>query len=245
MSEISQKDIDWLVRPKKEFSNSKLPKVENVPHLKRRRILYRVMMWAGLTMMLGIMPFILLIRTSIYLNLVQGWNGWVSLIGGIGATVILLLIYVLILFRKVENKKTMLKWAFGGAGVLVGGFCVYGLLYLSGVHAKSAEIRQVYRSLHPILRVAVATTTLAEDNLLITDISRSAEDYVQMGLPVNQSSLHFKQKTGFVHAIDLRTKGHSAFRNILLELSLKSMGFQTLRHVGTADHLHVALPVNL
>ncbi len=245
MSEISQKDIDWLLKPKEEFSYSELPRVEKAKRLKRKRVLSRILMWTGLVIVMGIMPFFLLIRTSIYLNLAQGWNGWVSLIGGICVTIILLLIYVLILFRKAENKKTMLKWAVSGAGILVAGFCVYGLLYLSSVNAKSDEIREVYRSLYPILRVAVATTTLAEDNLVITDISRTPEDYARMGLPVNQSSLHFEQETGFVHAIDLRTKGHSGVRNFLLEQSLKSMGFQTIRHVGTADHLHVALPVKM
>jgi hypothetical protein len=186
----------------------------------------------------------LLIKTSIYLNIEQGLNGWVSLLGGMGATIFVLALYVILLSRNVDNKKLLLKFAFGGVGVLVGGFCLYGLLYLSSVNAKSDSVQEVYRSLHPILRVAVATTTLAEGNLVITDIERTVEDYRKMGLSANQSSLHFSQNDGFVHAIDLRTKGHTEFRNFLLNHSLRIMGFQTLRHIGTADHLHIALPTS-
>jgi hypothetical protein len=65
-----------------------------------------------------------------------------------------------------------------------------------------------------------------------------------MGLSVNPNSLHYRQQNGYVHAVDLRTRDQSMIRNYLLQFSLEMMGFETLRHVGTADHLHVALPVN-
>jgi hypothetical protein len=32
-------------------------------------------------------------------------------------------------------------------------------------------------------------------------------------------------------------------RNGLVRLYFEALGFRTLRHVGTADHLHVALPL--
>jgi hypothetical protein len=41
----------------------------------------------------------------------------------------------------------------------------------------------------------------------------------------------------------VRTNGRSKATNLLVELYFILMGFETLRHVGTADHLHVALPV--
>lgn len=31
------------------------------------------------------------------------------------------------------------------------------------------------------------------------------------------------------------------WRNLAAELAFRAMGFHTLRHVGTADHLHVSL----
>lgn len=242
MERISDKDIEWLLKPNQDFNYKTEERLEKVQKLSFKRKAIRLGLWALLILTLTIFPFFLLIKTSIYLNIDQGLNGWVSLFGGIGATVAILLVYVVMLFRKVKNKKLIFRYGLGGVAALVGGFCLYGLLYVSSVNAKSDSVKEVYRSLHPILRVAVATTTLAEGDLVITDIKRSTEDYTKMGLPINQSSLHFPQPDGYVHAIDLRTKGHSGFRNLMLTNSLKLMGFKTLRHVGTADHLHVSLP---
>lgn len=242
MERISEKDIEWLLKPKQDFNYRTEERLEKVQKLSFKRRLIRLGLWALLILTLTIFPFFLLIKTSIYLNIDLGLNGWVSLFGGIGATVAILLVYVVMLFRKVKNKKLIFRYGLGGVGALVGGFCLYGLLYVSSVNAKSDSVKEVYRSLHPILRVAVATTTLAEKDLVITDIKRTTEDYTKMGLPINQSSLHFPQPDGYVHAIDLRTKGHSEFRNFMLSNSLRLMGFKTLRHVGTADHLHISLP---
>lgn len=242
MERISDKDIEWLLKPNQDFNYKTEERLEKVQKLSFKRKAIRFGLWALLILTLTIFPFFLLIKTSIYLNIDQGLNGWVSLFGGIGATVAILLVYVVMLFRKVKNKKLIFRYGLGGVAALVGGFCLYGLLYLSSVNAKSDSVKEVYRSLHPILRVAVATTTLAEGDLVITDIKRSTEDYTKMGLPINQSSLHFPQPDGYVHAIDLRTKGHSEFRNFMLSNSLRLMGFKTLRHVGSADHLHISLP---
>lgn len=242
MERISDKDIEWLLKPNQDFNYKTEERLEKVQKLSFKRKAIRLGLWALLILTLTIFPFFLLIKTSIYLNIDQGLNGWVSLFGGIGATVAILLVYVVMLFRKVKNKKLIFRYGLGGVAALVGGFCLYGLLYVSSVNAKSDSVKEVYRSLHPILRVAVATTTLAEGDLVITDIKRSTEDYTKMGLPINQSSLHFPQPDGYVHAIDLRTKGHSEFRNFMLSNSLRLMGFKTLRHVGSADHLHISLP---
>ncbi len=245
MDNISKKDINELLNS--SYSNRKKAGSNYQQEKKKSRSLgksiVRVCIWFGLIFGLTIMPFFVLIRTSVYLNLDQGFNGWLALVGGILATVSLLLVYLFFLFRKVKNKKLIVKFGSAGIGALVAGFCLYGTLYLSSMHAKSSEIQLVYRYLHPILRVAVATTTLAEDNLVITDISRNPEDYGKMGLTSLNNSLHYKQADGYVHAIDLRTKGHSEARNILLHYSLKAMGFKLIRHVGTADHLHVSLPI--
>lgn len=242
MEQVSEKDIEWLLKSNEDFNYQEgVREAKKKKSLLKRKAL-RAGLWVLLIIALSVMPFFILIKTSIYLNVDKGINGWVSLLGGIGVTISILLVYVVLLFRKVKNKKLMVHFGLGGVGALVGGFCLYGLLYLSSVNAKSDSVKEVYRSLHPILRVAVATTTLAENDLVITDIKRSAEDYAKMGLPANQNSLHFSQPDGFVHAIDLRTKGHSEVRNFLLHYSLRVMGFETLRHVGTGDHLHISLP---
>lgn len=190
-----------------------------------------------------IAPFLILIRLSVYLIQVEQWNGWIALGAGAGVTFLFVLIVFLLLFRKFAGRSWVIKSLVAVSLIMVSGFCIYGLSYLSGVHAKTDQVRDVYRSLHPVLRVAVASVTLADQSLIITDIQRTPDDYKKMGLSPLQSSLHYIQPTGFVHAIDLRTIGHSELRNKTLEFTLKVMGFSTLRHVGTADHLHISLPI--
>ncbi|MEX0722336.1 MAG: hypothetical protein WD357_04100 [Gracilimonas sp.] len=238
MEKITQKDIDWLLN----LDSESLAKDPDSSSIKKNWL--RLLFWFLLISGLGVLPFFLLIRTSVFLNLFFGWNGWLALGGGIFATVLLLLIYILFLFRKTSNKKLILKFSLSGLAILVSAFCFYGVMYLSSVNAKSDEIKQLYRSMHPILRVAVATTTLADGELVITDISRQPEDYAAMGLPLNERSLHFPQSSGYVHAIDLRTLNHNEFRNFMLRSSFRFMGLNTIPHVGTADHLHVALPTS-
>lgn len=238
MDKISQKDIDWLLNLNKADIRQ-----GHEPSAAKKKWL-QFSFWGLLIATLGILPFFILIRTSIFLNLSFGWNGWVALGGGILATVLLLLLYVLFLFRKTSNKRLLLKFSLAGLSTLVFAFCFYGVMYLSSVNAKNDDVRLVYRSMHPILRVAIATTTLADGDLVITDIQRTPEDYASMGIPLNEGSLHFPQASGYVHAIDLRTIGHSEFRNFLLRTSLRVMGLKTIRHDGTADHLHAALPTS-
>lgn len=244
MDKVSQKDIDWLLNMDKSGASKLSDSTQSSPPKKKKKPGFRILFWTLMILGMSILPFFILIRTSVFLNLSYGWNGWLALSGGIFATVLLLLFYIFFLFRKVSNKKLLLRFSLGGVGALVLAFCFYGLMYLSSVNAKSEDIREVYRSMHPILRVAIATTTLADNNLVVTDIQRQPEDYAAMGIPVNQSSLHFPQETGYVHAIDLRTIGRHEFRNFVLRNSLEFMGLKTIRHVGTADHLHVSLPVS-
>ncbi|MFD2531013.1 hypothetical protein [Gracilimonas halophila] len=238
MDKISQKDIDWLLN----LNKTDVLQTPESSDTKKKWLQF--LFWGLLITGLGILPFFILIRTSIFLNVSFGWNGWLALGGGIFATVLLLLLYVLFLFRRTSNKRLLLKFSLAGLGTLVFAFCFYGVMYLSSVNAKNDEVRQVYRSMHPILRVAIATTTLADGDLVITDIQRTPADYAAMGIPLNERSLHFAQSSGYVHAIDLRTLGHTEFRNLLLQTSLRMMGLKTIRHVGTADHLHIALPTS-
>lgn len=242
MKNISQKDVDWLLNLHRKDRQKKQSQ-KGHPEL-RKTFIWSLVIFFGIIGLI-ILPFYLLVRTSVYLNIEYGYSGWLALGGGIIVSMILLLAYLLFLFQKVKDRKRRFQFSLGGAGTMVFGFCLLSLFYLSGVNAKSDEIRDVYRSMHPILRVAITTVTLADSDLVITDIERVLSDYGAMGLPVNPNSLHYRQdETGYVHAIDLRTRGRSEIRNYLLQTSLEIMGFQTLRHVGTADHLHVELEVN-
>jgi len=125
----------------------------------------------------------------------------------------------------------------------VAAYCVYALVYLSSANAKSDRVRAYYASLHPLLRVGLSTLIVFDRDAMITDLARRPEDYRTMGLPQNDASLHLVQPDGYSHAADLRTTGRGFLRNRLVQLYLWGLGFDTRRHTGTSDHLHVELPV--
>lgn len=242
MSNISEKDIKWLLQDGKQFDYSSATNIEKKPSPSFKRYAIRIGVILLLVIIAIIIPFFVLIKTSLYLSTNQNLNSWIALVIGMMISAVICTSYLVLLLRKLKNHKRTFRIGLVISSLLIGSFCFYGTLYLSGVNAKSDSVRETYRSLHPVLRVAIATTTLADKSLVVTDIERVTEDYMRMGLPTNQSSLHFVQDDGFVHAIDLRTKSRSELRNFMLESSLKIMGFKTKRHIGTADHLHISIP---
>ncbi len=201
--------------------------------------------WYGLLLAVGLLaPFVLLIRISIYVYSQYQLNGWVAMGIGVAATILLLMGYALFVNVRYSQRWRVNKFLRRGIAILVAAFAVYGLLYYSEMNTKTNEVQSYYRSLHPIMRVALSTVTLADSDLVVTDIQRTPDDYARMGLPENQQSLHFVQDDGYVHAIDLRTKGRAVWKNWMLSSSLNVIGLETIRHAGTADHLHVYLPLN-
>lgn len=210
----------------------------------RRSHLRRWSGWLSMLMLLIVLPFFVLVRTSIYLYSAFHVNGWLALVGGIATTVLVLVAYGIMIYRRfagkpVENAHYMVKIVF----LVVFAYCCYGLLYLAGVNAKNPEVRSYYRSLHPILRITLATTTLADQGLVVTDTRRNPVDYSVMGLSVNYRSLHYMQPTGYVHAVDIRTINRPEWKNWLTRGMFWLAGLETIRHGGTADHLHVYLPL--
>ncbi|WP_445665499.1 hypothetical protein [Fodinibius sp. AD559] len=191
-----------------------------------------------------VMPFLLLVRTSVFMYNTYQTSGWLALSIGCVATVLLLLLYGGVFVYKFGMGKKALKYIFRGILVLVAAYTFYGMLYYSSLNTKTEEIRSYYRSLHPIVRVALTTVTLADSDVVVTDIQRRPEDYHRMGLSENEQSLHYVQTSGYVHAVDVRTKGRARWKNWMFEYSFKLFGLSTIRHIGTADHLHVYLPLN-
>jgi hypothetical protein len=133
----------------------------------------------------------------------------------------------------------ILRWVALPAVVLWVG---YSLLHLKQANAKTAEVRSAYGSLHPALRLAISSAVIADGALVVTDARRTADDYRRMGLPVFERTMHYPQPDSWVHAIDVRTIGHSEARNAALAWYFRGVGLTVVRHVGTADHLHVQLP---
>lgn len=189
-------------------------------------------------------PFIVLVRISLYMYSIFQFDGWIALALGVTATILLLIGYVLFLTFRYGKSIQINTYLTRGIVALVTAYTLYGLFYYSSLNTKTEEIRSYYRSLHPIMRVAVSTATLADGDLVITDIQREPEDYAQMGLPENKRSLHYVQSSGYVHAIDLRTRGRAEWKNLFTRITIKIIGLKSIRHVGTADHLHVYLPLN-
>lgn len=189
------------------------------------------------------LPFAVYVRASVWLYLSAGLAPWMAVAVASLLTLGVVTIYATWLSRRFSGKAraaTIARWV---ALPLALGWCGYSVLYLSRVNAKSDDVRAYYGSVHPVLRVALATAILGDPDLVVTDMRRLPTDYARMGLPEYQRTKHYRQPNGWVHAADLRTIGHGELRNRALQLYFWTMGFQTLRHVGTADHLHVQLPI--
>ena len=186
------------------------------------------------------LPFLVYVRASVFLYR-HGAHPWIAIIvsailtfGVVSGGIVL----IARRFRRRTCARTVITWA---ALPLVFAWCIYAAFYLSRVNVKSDAVRAYYSSVNPILRIALSTIVLFDPDLVVTDMGRVAEDYRRMGLPVNERTKHYVQADGYVHAVDLRTRGHWEIRNRAVQLYFWSMGFDTLRHVGTADHLHVQL----
>ncbi len=248
MSKKLDEQIQWLAESPEEFKarfegQLRGDKVPSSPSgIRKRNLLREAIGWLILILTVATLPFITLIRSSLIFHQHYELNGWLALAAGAALTMLVLIAGVFVLFRKVKQKKRLLNWTWKGASLLVIGFCLYALLFISGQNTKNEEIRSVYRSLHPVMRVTLAVVTLADSGLIITDISRTPDDYLAMGLTPLQYSKHYPQEDGFVYAVDLRTIGQSEVRNVILKWSFELLGFDTLRHTGTADHLHISLP---
>jgi len=189
------------------------------------------------------LPFVVLVRGAVFFYEYGNVPGWLALFVAALLTIGLVTLYASWLLRTLTGggRRPMLLLAKWVALPLVVFYCGFCLLYLSRVNAKP-DVRAYYGTVHPLLRLALSTWILVDDGLVVTDMRRAREDYARMALPVNETSLHYRQADGWVHAVDLRTAERGWFRNRLAQLYFWGMGFNTLRHVGTADHLHVDLP---
>ncbi len=191
-----------------------------------------------------ILPFVALIRGAIFFHTKYNLGPWPSLVGGMLITFIILLIYLTSFHGMLSNSvggirafktKTYL------AAFFIFGYCIHGLFFISSANMKDHALSKELRQLHPIVRLAVSTVIIIDKDLIITDATRKASDYEKMGLPVNERSLHYRQKDGYAYALDLRTRQRSMVRNIFLQNYFRLMGFRTLSHNGTGPHLHISL----
>ena len=208
-----------------------------------RPLARRALVLAGKLGLLAVLPFFVLVRGSVFLYSHSGYGPWLALAGGAGCTLLVVTAYAAWISHRLAGRVDVLALARRVALPLVLAYCGYALIYLSSGNAKSDQVRAYYGSLHPLLRVALSTWILVDKDILITDLARRRTDYAVMGMRPNDGSLHYVQGDGYVHAVDLRTRGRSEVKARLVQLYFWSVGLGTLRHVGTADHLHVELPL--
>jgi len=196
---------------------------------------------AAKIVLVALLPFIALVKVAVFLHQHQGWPIAFALAGGVACTTAVVTAYGTWAWHRFTGRVRLALIARRFALPLVVAYCGYALIYLSSANAKSEQVRAYYASLHPLLRVALSTLILVDRAAVITDLARRPEDYQAMGLPPDDGSLHYLQRDGYAHAADLRTAGRGLVKNRLIQLYFWSMGFGTLRHVGTGDHLHVEL----
>lgn len=191
-----------------------------------------------------VFPFILLIRLSVYFHVTEKLIPWAAIGGGILYTTILLFFYFTFLDGRILKRgedRPSIKNRFLVALLLVLLYSGHGLFYFSGDNLKNSGLKSEMQRVHPILRLSVSTLIHIDKGLIITDADRVPEDYKKMGLKSKSGSLHYKQSNGYAHAIDIRVNGRNEIRNFLVRSYFRLMGFSTLRHGGTGDHLHVSL----
>jgi hypothetical protein len=192
---------------------------------------------------LVVLPFLVLLRGTTFFYSRLDWPTWPALGGAAVLTLALVTVYAAWLSRALTGNsriKFVARWV---ATPLVVAYCLHALLFLASVNAKTPDVQAYYRALHPAMRLAVSTLVIVDPGVVVTDIHRTAADYGRMELPVFEASLHYRRRDGYVHAMDLRTIDRGAIRNWLTAIGFRLAGFRTLRHVGTADHLHVSLPL--
>ena len=217
------------------------PGPSTAPPKRRRRWRLRLLVALALVPAALLIPPVLLLRGGVELY-VRGWGVGPALAGGAGAALLTLALVgtgaAAALGLRGGFRRLLVRIAIWVAA----GWIVWGLTFVATSNVKGDEVAAEYRELHPLLRLASATLILVDRRTVLTDASRTVEDYSAMGLPPNEASLHFRQSDGWVHALDLRTRDRPEWRNRAVALAFEAMGFRTLRHVGTADHLHVSIP---
>ena len=202
----------------------------------------QIVRFAAKVVLVALLPFFALVRVAVFLYQREGWPTAFALAGGIACTMAVVTAYGAWVWHRLTGRIRVALVARRVALPFVVAYCVYALVYLSSANAKSEQVRAYYASLHPLLRVGLSTLIVFDRDAVITDLARRPGDYTTMGLPPNDGSLHLVQKDGYAHAADLRTGGRGFLRNRLVQLYLWELGFGTLRHTGTSDHLHVELP---
>ena len=135
------------------------------------------------------LPFFVLVRGSMYAYQSMGWGTWSSIGLGMFGTVVVFSAYAAWLWRRITGEGRWPRIVAPALIAVVAGYSIYGLLYLSSGNANDPDLGDYYMSLHPLMRLGASTYFLFDRNAVVTDLERRAEDYLAMGLPINEASL--------------------------------------------------------
>ena len=248
MSTQKPLQTDEILRIVAEMERSIQPKsvesVSNKPRTKRSFFSWvkRLLFSTTLISLTVSSTIFLLPRLSIYYTSLQ-FNPVISI--GLSAIVLFLfwMIILTIISFLISGRILINKYVRNTILLSLFAYTGFATFFVNQANFKSSEIQDAYLHLHPVVRLGLTTTILVDSEIMITDGKRTKDDYINWGLTPLQRSDHYIQKTtGYVHAVDIRTIGRPEWKNNLIEFGFKLMGYKTLRHVGTADHLHIYLP---
>lgn len=194
--------------------------------------------------LLLVFPFFIFIKSAIHVHTNYEVAPIISILFAVLILACTLFLYVTVMYKLIFKKM-------GSAGLLkhkliftllvVIGFAFHLLFFISNSNLKNKELQNEYTQLHPILRLATSLLVKIDKNIVVTDAARKLKDYESMGISPNQRSLHMLQKDSYAYALDLRTRNRTEFQILLMQMYYKLLGFKVIRHVGTADHLHISL----
>ena len=207
----------------------------------RMRWKRRALLCAALATLAVVVPAALLLRAPLALMDAHGWNAWLAI--GAGVALCSALVAGVGAWGWWRLLGSRPHRAFIAALLaIVPVFAAVSLFHLPGRHAKTESVHAAWSELQPVLRLGVGVLRFGDEWLVLTDVTRTRAAYREMGLATRRRSAHYVQADGWVHAVDLRTRDRGFIRNALVRAYFELLGFETLRHAGTADHLHVSLP---
>jgi hypothetical protein len=152
-----------------------------------------------------------------------------------------MLALVLIVGLRMRSPRKM-GLACGAALLLFLGLGYFGTTHYPAHNFKTPDTAVEWTQLHPTLRLTLWLVALEDRQMVLTDIARRPSDYPRMGLKRQEDSPHYLHLDGCAHAVDLRVSNVGEMRNWARQGLFLLMGLDAIRHTGTADHLHLALP---
>ena len=205
----------------------------------------RLLLFLARLIALALLPFVILLKGCVFLYLAYGVATWLALAGSALLTAVVLAgyacgIFSFVLRRGIARNARRLA---ASAALLVVVYSGFTLHFFPETNVKKSERSSEFSHLHPFLRLSLGSFLVLDPDLIVSDMHRTPEEYTGMRMQANRRSLHYVQSNGYVHAVDLRTIGRGTIRNMAVEQYFRFIGFNTLRHRGTADHLHISLSI--